>query len=86
MRLTVSLKLQPTEAQGQALLAMLKTANGAANEISRQAWQHRTFGQYKLHKLCYHSVRQSSDLSAQVFAQTFQASPVSQLVYEIAVT
>lgn len=66
MKLTVQVKLLPTGAQADALEETLRTSNAAANGISQQAWEHRTFGQYKLHKLTYHPVKESSGLSAQM--------------------
>ena len=53
MRLTAPVKLQPVAAQADALLRTLEAAHKAANWISRQAWNTRTFSQYALHKLVY---------------------------------
>jgi putative transposase len=66
MKLTVQVKLLPTREQAQALNETLRASNAAANEISEIAWEHRSFGQYKIHKLAYHSVRESSGLASQV--------------------
>src|SRR5690242_3452012 len=66
MKLTVTVKLQPTPKQTAALLDTLEQANAAANDVSHVAWETRTFGQYKLHKLVYQSVRETSGLAAQV--------------------
>lgn len=44
----------------------LERANAAANAISEVAWREQTFGQYALHHLIYHDIRERFDLSAQV--------------------
>lgn len=66
MKLTVQVKLLPIGEQADALKDTLRASNAAANEISEIAWEHRSFGQYKLHKLAYHAVKESSGLSAQM--------------------
>ncbi len=67
--MTVQVKLLPTPDQANVLRDTLRTANAAANEISEIAWEHRSFGQYKLHKLAYHPVKHSSGLSAQMIVR-----------------
>ena len=66
MKLTVGIKLKPTSEQAKALRETLHRANEAANEISRIAWESKTFGQFKLHRLVYKATREQFDLSAQV--------------------
>ena len=66
MKLTVQAKLRPSREQADALERTLRASNAAANEISEIAWGRRSFGQYKLHRLVYHSVRASSGLSSQL--------------------
>ncbi len=66
MKLTLQIKLLPTEKQGQSLLDTLKTANVACNKISDVAWEKKEFNQYRLHHFVYHDIRDSSKLSAQV--------------------
>jgi putative transposase len=66
MKLTVQVKLLPSKEQAEALKETLRASNVAANEISGIAWERRSFGQYKLHKLAYHHVRASSDLASQM--------------------
>jgi IS605 OrfB family transposase len=66
MKLTVQLKLQTTVEDAAALLATLERANAAANAISAVAWNSRTFGQFKLQKLCYHDIKGRFDLTAQI--------------------
>ncbi len=64
MKLSVSVKLQPTPKQADALLETLRLANKTANEISRTAWDNLNFQQYALHKLVYHVARAASGLTA----------------------
>lgn len=66
MKLTAKVKLQTTPEQHQALLETLERANAACDQISEAAWKNRVFNQFKLHKLTYYSIRESSGLSAQM--------------------
>lgn len=66
VKLIVNLKLQPTPEQAKVLRQTLELANKACNAVSAQAWETKTFKQYNLHKLVYHSTRDTFDLSAQV--------------------
>jgi putative transposase len=66
VKLTAQVKRLPTPEQSDTLKETLRASNAAANEISDTAWENRSFGQYKIHKLAYHSVRESSGLSSQV--------------------
>lgn len=66
MKLTAQIKLQPTPEQYELLKATLEEANGACNWISEQAFTEKVFGQFSLHKLAYHPVRERFNLSAQM--------------------
>lgn len=66
MKLTAGLKLKPTSAQAKTLRETLELANSAANEISRIAWENKTFNQFQIHKLVYKTIREKYGLSAQV--------------------
>jgi IS605 OrfB family transposase len=66
MKLTVCVKLLPTPEQARALRETLVRANAACNLISQIAWDNRVFGQFKIHRLAYHRVRQETGLTAQV--------------------
>jgi putative transposase len=66
VKLIVQLKLVTTPGDHAALMATLERANDAANAISQVAWETRTFGQFALHKACYHDIRARFDLSAQL--------------------
>ena len=56
----------PSREQADALNDALRAFNATPNEICEIAWGHRSFGQYKLHKLVYHTVRVSTDLTSQL--------------------
>src|SRR5450759_5063328 len=66
MKLTATVKLQPTPEQAQSLRETLERANDAANYVSEYAHQNRTFGQYILHKALYYRVKDEFGLSAQI--------------------
>jgi IS605 OrfB family transposase len=66
MKLTAPVKLVLSDTQKAALLRTLETANDAANYVSEKAWNTGTFGQYALHTMCYHDVKQRFRLTAQV--------------------
>ena len=59
MKLTVSLKLQPTPEQAQALRDTLETVNAACDSMSQTAWAEREFAQFRLHRLVYKPVKRS---------------------------
>ncbi|MCD4674320.1 MAG: transposase [Anaerolineaceae bacterium] len=66
MKLTAKVKLQPTKQQFVILLDTLKTANAACNDISRQAWERKTFKQFDIHHVVYRDIRSRYILSAQM--------------------
>ena len=66
MRLTIQLKLTPTPAQAALLRQTLHAANAACDAISQAAWNARTFRQFDIHRLCYHAIRDTFALSAQL--------------------
>lgn len=66
MKLTATVKLQPTDTQRELLFETLERANAACNTISEQAWEAKVFGRVPVHELTYHTVRQQFDLAAQL--------------------
>ena len=66
MKLTATVKLQPTLHQANALRDTIVRANHAANYASEWAWQNRTFGQYSLHNALYYRLRDEFALPAQI--------------------
>ena len=66
MLLTLKVKLQPTEEQGQKLLRTMETFNHACDDISKVAYDSKTFNQYKLHHILYYRIREQYTLPAQL--------------------
>ena len=66
MKLTIKIKLLPTEEQKQSLLKTMKAFNQACNWVSEIAFKNKKFGQVGLHKLCYYQIRGRFGLSAQL--------------------
>lgn len=69
MKLTIKLKLKPTEAQQKLLLNTIKEANAACNSISDMAWENKNFSQFKLHKQVYYRIKGSFKLSSQMIVR-----------------
>jgi len=66
MKLTVKVKLIPTEEQKRSLIKTMERFNEACNFVSDIAWKEHYFGQINLHKLCYFKIREQFGLSAQL--------------------
>ena len=66
MKLTAKLLLQPTQEQCSVLLNTLQETNAACDEISRYAFEHKTFSKFKIQKAIYYTIKESFNLSAQV--------------------
>jgi putative transposase len=66
MRLTVMVKLLPTEPQREALEATLRRVDEACDYVSGIAWETRTFGKYALQNKTYAEVKEHFSLTAQV--------------------
>ena len=66
MKLTVQVKLKPTDEQSNALRKTLETTNRAADRLSELAWKAKEFRRFPLHKTFYHQIRNEFPLSAQV--------------------
>ena len=66
MKLVLKIKILPSDEQRLLLLQTIEEANKACAYISDVAWENKTFGQYKIHHLCYDDVRQKFNLSAQM--------------------
>jgi len=66
VKLTLKIKLLPTQEQCTSLKNTLKEANTACNEISDTAFTKKIYNQYKLHHETYHRVKNSFNLSAQM--------------------
>jgi putative transposase len=66
MKLIVNIKLKPLEMQSDALIETLKEANKACDWISKEAFANKVFKQFNLHKIVYHAVKDTFNLSAQI--------------------
>lgn len=66
MKLTLKIKLLPTDEQANLLLDTMKEANTVCNAISEVAWQERIFNNFKLHHRVYHSYKATFQLSSQM--------------------
>jgi putative transposase len=66
MKLIVNIKLKPLEMQSDALIETLKEANKACDWISKEAFANKVFKQFNLHKIVYHAVKDTFNLSAQM--------------------
>ncbi len=69
MKLTLKLKLNPTDTQKELLLATIKEANAGCNSISESAWESKVFSQFKLHKQVYYTVKETFKLSSQMIVR-----------------
>lgn len=69
MKLTLKMKLLPSEEQSKLLLDTLEEANTACNAMSEIAWNKKLFNQYKLHHEVYHPFKGSFNLSAQMLVR-----------------
>jgi IS605 OrfB family transposase len=66
MKLTLKIKLLPTDEQANLLLETMKEANAVCNNISNVAWQKKIFNNFKLHHEVYHKYKNIFKLSSQV--------------------
>jgi len=64
--LTIKVKLCPTEEQRQKLLGTMEAFNAACDDISKNAYESKTFNQYKLHHRLYYRIREQYKLPAQL--------------------
>jgi IS605 OrfB family transposase len=66
MKLTLKIKLLPTDEQANLLLETMKEANAVCNAISDVAWQEKIFNNFKLHHRTYHAYKATFKLSSQM--------------------
>lgn len=69
MKLTLKIKLLPTDAQEKLLTVTLREANSTCDCISGIAFRKKMFNQFKLHKEVYHMVKNNTNLSAQMIVR-----------------
>ena len=69
VKLTLKIKLLPTDEQVNLLLDTLKEANAVCNAISDVAWGKCIFNNFKLHHEVYHAYKATFKLSSQVLVR-----------------
>lgn len=69
MKLTLKIKLLPTDEQTDLLVNTIKEANTVCNAISDVAWQEKIFNNFKLHHKVYHSYKVAFNLSSQMLVR-----------------
>jgi predicted transposase len=66
MLLTLKVKLNPTDEQRKKLLNTMETFNAACDDISRDAYESKTFNKIKLQHRLYYRIRGQYKLPAQL--------------------
>lgn len=69
MKLTLQIKLLPTEEQAKSLLATINECNAVCNKISEVIWSKKVWNQFQVHHLVYHNLKKSTQLSAQILVR-----------------
>src|SRR5699024_10858026 len=70
MKLTLKMKLLPTDQQAAVLLQTIREANAACSAISEAAWKYKIFNKVKLHHKVYHPFRSTFKLSSQMLIRS----------------
>lgn len=66
MKLTLQIKLLPSDEQAIMLKNTFSVFNEACHAISQIAWERRTFKQFSLHKEVYYQTKETYHLSSQL--------------------
>jgi putative transposase len=66
VKLTLKIKLLPSEEQAKQLQETILEANACCNALSDIAWDEKVFHQFKLHKRGYYVLKDSFNLSSQM--------------------
>lgn len=69
MKLTLKIKLLPTDEQANLLIETMKEANTVCDAISEVAWQEKIFNNFKLHHKVYHPYKATFQLSSQMLVR-----------------
>lgn len=70
MKLTLQIKLLPTDEQAVMLRKTFSVFNEACNTISQIAWERHVFKQFYLHKETYYPIKGTYHLSSQLVVRT----------------
>lgn len=65
MKLTIQIKLLPSDEQATSLLATMRAMNAAATHAARVGFKNCVFGQGSIHRLSYQEIREEFGLGAQ---------------------
>lgn len=89
MKQVIKIKLKPTLEQRKFLKETILKANNVCNQISQVSFENRVFNQFKLHNLVYHSMKGSSELSAQMIirciskvSHSYKVSKKTQVLFK----
>ena len=66
MKLTIKIKLLPSEKQKELLLQTMQKFNEACNYISEICFEKRLYNKIAIHKIAYYDIRKQFNLSAQM--------------------
>ena len=84
MLLTLKVKLNPTDEQRLKLLKTVETFNAACDDISKEAYESKTYNKIKLQHRLYYRIREQYKLPAQLairaigkVAESYKADPTS---------
>ena len=69
MKLTLKIKLLPTDEQANLLLETMREANAVCDAPPHVAWEKRIFNNFKLHHEIYHAYKSTFNLSSQVLVR-----------------
>jgi putative transposase len=69
VKLTLKIKLLPTDEQASLLFETMKEANAVCDAISDVAWEKKVFNNFKLHHEVYHSYKATFKLSSQILVR-----------------
>ena len=70
MKLTLKIKLLPSDAQAIALKETIVEANACCGAISDIAWDEKVFQQFGLHKRVYYPMKESFNLTSQMLIRS----------------
>lgn len=72
VKLTVAVKLLPSNEQADALRETLRRSNAVSDHASEIAWEERVFSKHALQRLVYRDVKDRFSLTAQAAIQAIR--------------
>lgn len=73
MKRTVSIKIEPSKQQGEALFTLRSEFSKGCNQVAKIALEESCFNRVKLHHLCYYQVRKKCSLGSQMTCNAIRA-------------